>query len=331
MAKLGGVDEAGLGPLLGPLTLGFSVFEAPAGERGAACDLWSTLAPAVTSDPMKDKRRFVVADSKIVFKRTPRCSKRLEATALGFLALLDGTRRPHTDAARFLWNSPRELAPASDAVAMHPWYRGHARPLPAHQDASALELRVESLWQKMQRSEVKLLDAGVRVLPEGDLNRSFQQTSNKAETHWSASVAIYQRIWRDHAREGIELSIDRHGGRMHYGSRLAVAFQDAIVTLVSEAPERSEYELVERRGPRAMRMIFAERAEQASFAVALASCLAKYARETAMHAFNQWFAARAPELVATAGYRNDAQRWLADAEPVIARERLDRALLVRDR
>src|SRR5262245_39799384 len=109
MPKLGGVDEAGLGPLLGPLTLGFSVFEAPAGERGTSCNLWSALAPAVSADPMKDKRRFVVADSKIVFKRTPRCSKRLEATALGFLALLDRARRPHTDARRLLWHSPREL------------------------------------------------------------------------------------------------------------------------------------------------------------------------------------------------------------------------------
>jgi ribonuclease HII len=327
MAKFAGVDEAGLGPMLGPLTLGFSVFEAP----DAARDPWRALAPHVSDDPLRDAKSFVVADSKLVFKRTPRCRKRLEATALGFLALLDGARRPHTSVGRLLWETPTALAPEVEIVARHPWYRDLATKLPAHQDARTLELRVEGLWRAMERQGVRLLDAGVRVLPEGDLNRSFRETSNKAATHWAASLAIFQRIWREHAQGGLELFVDRHGGRMHYGPQLARAFTDASVMLVDEAPERSEYELTERRGPRAMRVIFAERAEQLSFAVALGSCLAKYARETAMDAFNAWFAERAPELVATAGYTTDARRWLLDAEQVIQRERLDRACLVRER
>ena len=325
--KFAGVDEAGLGPMLGPLTLGFSVFEAPVDAR----ELWSALAPVVTGDPSKDRERFVVADSKLVFKRTPRCAKRLEATALGFLALLDPARRPHTRVGRLLWETPSDLAASADVVARHPWYRDLAAVLPVHQDASVLELRVESLWRAMQRCEVKLLDAGLRVLPEGELNRSFAETSNKAATHWSASLAIFQRVWRQHAHGGIELCIDRHGGRMHYGSMLARSFTDASVLLVSETPERSEYDLAERRGPRKMRVVFAERAEQSSFAVALASCLAKYARETAMDSFNAWFAARAPDLTPTAGYTTDARRWLVDAAAVIAREQLDRSHLVRDR
>jgi len=327
MAKLAGVDEAGLGPMLGPLTLGFSVFEAPEAAR----DLWRALEPQVSDDPLRDAKGFVVADSKVVFKRTPRCRKRLEATALGFLALLDRARRPHTSVGRLLWETPSALAPEAEIVARHPWYRDLATKLPAHQDARTLELRVEGLWRAAERRGVKLLDAGVRVLPEGDLNRSFRETSNKAATHWAASLAIFQRIWREHAHGGLELTIDRHGGRMHYGPQLARAFTDANVLLVSETPVRSEYALAERRGPRAMRVVFAERAEQASFAVALGSCLAKYARETAMDAFNAWFAARAPELVATAGYTTDARRWLVDAAPVIQREQLDRACLVRER
>jgi hypothetical protein len=327
MPKFAGVDEAGLGPMLGPLTLGFSVFEAPAAAR----DLWRALAPAVSDDPLRDAKCFVVADSKLVFKRTPRCAKRLETTALGFLALRAPARRPHTSVGSLLWESPAALAPEAESVARHPWYRDLATKLPAHQDAMALELRVESLWRAMQRSQVELLDAGVRVLPEGELNRSFRETSNKAATHWTASLAIFQRIWREHAHGGLELFIDRHGGRMHYGPQLARAFTDASVMLVGESPERSEYQLSERRGPRAMRVIFAERAEQLSFAVALGSCLAKYARETAMNAFNAWFATRAPELVATAGYTTDARRWLGDARAVIERERLDRDCLVRER
>ena len=82
----GGLDEAGLGPLLGPLTLGFSVFRAPAGST----DLWRTLA-GVVAQKASTGAPFVVADSKRVFTRTARGASRLEATALGFLALLAET------------------------------------------------------------------------------------------------------------------------------------------------------------------------------------------------------------------------------------------------
>src|SRR5215470_3141982 len=66
---VGGIDEAGLGPLLGPLTIGFGVFRVPE----PSLDLWHELPSAVsrTLDP-GDEERIVVADSKVVFDRTPR-------------------------------------------------------------------------------------------------------------------------------------------------------------------------------------------------------------------------------------------------------------------
>jgi ribonuclease HII len=322
-----GVDEAGLGPILGPLALGFSAFRAP---RKAA-DPWRALAPIVSDDPRRDAGSFVVADSKRVFQRTARCARRLEATALGFLALLDAGRRPHTNVARFLWETPAELAVASNVVARHPWYRDGARRLPRHWDAESLELRVESLHRALRRAGIELLDAGVRVVPEAELNRSFDETSNKSLSHWHASRPIFRRLWERCATEELELVVDRHGGRMHYGSMLARDFQDASVLLVEEAPERSTYALKERRGPRSMRITFAERAEQASFAVALASCLAKYARESAMASLNEWFGARQAGLDPTAGYTTDGRRWLGDAHELIEREKIDRGVLVRTR
>jgi ribonuclease HII len=169
------------------------------------------------------------------------------------------------------------------------------------------------------------------VIPERDLNHSFHATDNKARTHWLASVRVFRRIWERHASDGIELVVDRHGGRIHYGSLLAQEFPEALVVLVDEEPECSRYSVTERAGPRSLRITFAEKAERLSFAVALASCLAKYARETAMDAFNAWFAVRAPSLRPTAGYNTDARRWLDDAAPVIDGERLDRTCLVRER
>jgi hypothetical protein len=322
-----GIDEAGLGPLLGPLTLGYSVFRAPAG----ATDLWRTLNGVVSQSPPDDRTAFIVADSKKVFARTPRSAARLEATALGFLSLLDARRKPPATAADLVWRTPRELAPDAAVLKLHCWYAGLDQSLPRWQDAGRLELRVETLARAMRAAGVELVDAGVRVLPEGDLNRSFERTNNKSLTHWESSAVLLRRLWDKHAHESLHLVVDRHGGRFHYGPLLARTFPEAGVELVRERPSLAEYRLAERAGPRRLHVLFAERAEQRSFSVALGSCLAKYAREACMHAFNDYFAGLAPDVAPTAGYNQDGRRWLADAAPHLARAGFDARQLVRTR
>ncbi len=326
-ATFAGIDEAGLGPLLGPLTLGFAVLRVPSHD----CDPWAALAPLVSDDPLHDARAFVVADSKQVFKRTARCHKRLEATALGFLALLQPTHAPRTNLARLLFESPAELAVAPQFIARHPWYREAARELPAHWDPLTLELRVESLVRALRRARIELVDAGVRTLTESALNDSFARTQNKSLTHWEFSCPLFRRVYEQHGAEGVELWVDRHGGRSHYGPLLGRAFPEALVEWIDESPQRSRYSIRARDRSRRMRIVFSEKAESSSFAVALGSCLAKYARECAMAAFNAYFAARSPALTPTAGYTTDARRWLAEAEALLARLELPHGDLVRER
>ena len=80
-----------------------------------------------------------------------------------------------------------------------------------------------------------------------------------------------------------------------------------------------------------MRVDFRAKGEEASFAVALSSCIAKYTRELVMEGFNRYFAERVEDLAPTAGYTTDGRRWLADAEAFLARAELDRDALVRQR
>jgi hypothetical protein len=326
-----GIDEAGLGPLLGPLCIGFSAFRAP----GESAELWSALESVVARAPKGADGRFVVADSKVVHARNPRGEQRLEDTALGFLALLDPARRPPPTGAALARHTPGELACAPEVWDLGPWNACLDRPLPRCRELAALELRTERLARALRAREVELVDGGVRVLPAEALNRSFAETNNKSKSLWDAAAPVIERLWRRYGGEGLRLTVDRQGGRMRYGGLLARALPRARVEVRSETPPCSEY-FVQQEDPRGgagrrMRITFAERAEQRSFAVALASCFAKYARETCMTAFNDYFHERAPGLRPTAGYTTDARRWLQDAEAVLADLPLAPTALVRRR
>ena len=63
-AVLCGIDEAGLGPLLGPLAIGYAAMSLPAPNA----DPWRLLGDLAGKRPGKT-RRLVVADSKKVFAR----------------------------------------------------------------------------------------------------------------------------------------------------------------------------------------------------------------------------------------------------------------------
>jgi ribonuclease HII len=309
LVTFAGVDEAGLGPLLGPLCLGYSVFRAPR----TRADLWIALADAVSAGVERSEQRFAVADSKRVFSRNARGAKRLEHTALGFLALLDPQRRPLADGDALCWDSPRELSVSRAEINAHPWYAALKTALPRHHERGALELSIERLWRVMQREQVTLLDAGVRVIPERALNASFVRTNNKSLSVWQELAPVLRRLYEQYAADGLRLSVDRQGGRSHYRSLLVELFPTAEVRALREREQLSAYTVTERDGARRMRILFAERGEQHSFAIALGSCLAKYAREICMDAFNASFAAHDPTLRPTAGYTTDGRRWLSDA------------------
>ena len=62
MAIVVGIDEAGYGPLLGPLVVSVAAFELPAEDVDA--DLWQRLAGTVTPTPRKRPGTLAIGDSK---------------------------------------------------------------------------------------------------------------------------------------------------------------------------------------------------------------------------------------------------------------------------
>ena len=326
---IAGIDEAGLGPLLGPLSIGYSVFRLP--EPGA--DPWRLLAPMVGKRAHK-RAKLVVADSKRVFQRSQPGAKRLESTALGFLALLDEAGRPPASALDLVFG---DVAPDRALVARHPWYE-HLPAIPAEQSAASLELLASLLGRRMREKELEILDAGVRLVPAGELNLSYGETENKGATVWLRCAEVLRHLWDRHGESSPRVTVDLLGGRIHYADLLREAFPEARVDVLFEGPEHAAYRLDEAHEraaeswlPKRMSIEFLAKGEDASFAVALASCLAKYTRELVMEGFNAYFGARDPELAPTAGYTTDGRRWLADARGAIRSAGIPDDVLVRER
>jgi len=67
MAILAGIDEAGFGPLLGPLVVSSSVFRTDADMSSA--DLWQVLRKSVGRTRSRLVGRLLIADSKKAYKR----------------------------------------------------------------------------------------------------------------------------------------------------------------------------------------------------------------------------------------------------------------------
>ena len=86
MAVVAGIDEAGYGPLLGPLVLTATVFSIPKSMIGQ--DLWNALSDSVSRRKAKRSGKIAVADSKKLYSRSEGLAA-LERTALSFMHLLD--------------------------------------------------------------------------------------------------------------------------------------------------------------------------------------------------------------------------------------------------
>jgi len=321
---LAGIDEAGLGPLLGSLSIGYAFLEAPA--DGA--EPWKCLRGLVARRPGR-RARMVVADSKLVFQRTPQGARRLETTVLGFRAQRGGPEAPagvERDPHGFLFDA---LAPPPLWRAL-PW--GAELPaLPCDTDPDSLELTSALLARRLERAGIAVLDAGVRLVPAGELNESFARTANKAVSVWEKVREVLRHAWAWRTRAPVRATVDMLGGRRHYGSLLGMAFPEARVTLVGETRGSSAYAIEARADGGRMDLEFRVGADRRVFEVALASCFAKYARELEMRALNAHFGRLQPELTPTAGYRGDGRRWLNEASEALARSGIAPELLVRSR
>lgn len=309
---LGGIDEAGLGPTLGPLVFGATLFRGP---PGALADPRATLAGVVERTFDASGERLGVDDSKRLFAGR-RSLAPLELPALALLV-------PGRDAPASLAELLAEEAPAATWPA---WYR-EGDPLPIAIERSALLRWRERLQAAFAAAGIEVAVARVEPLFEAELNAGFARGLNKADVVLERVGPLLRRMVDTARGSDVTITVDRLGGRRYYGDFLRHLFPLRPLAVLVEEPDRSRYRL--REGERTIEIAFEVGGDQNHLPIAWASVCAKYVRELFMARLNRCFGARKPSLLPTAGYPQDAERWLADAADVLAPG--ERASLVRQR
>lgn len=352
-----GMDEAGYGPLLGPLCVGMSAVRVASWEPGErAPDLWKLLGSAVCRKGSDARRRIPVADSKKL--KLPNDGKADPVTHLerGVLAFLGAMGvRPTTDSELLA-----ELG-ADAGVDEAAWYGGEAVGVPragrtggsGGAGGSAMTgVDANRLGLALREAGAEVMAVRCRVVGEGLFNELVRLAGTKAATTGWALAEHLRHAWDawgrvdDGGREsGLRVVCDRQGGRAAYAGFLEKAMRmpkgkggdgakemeagsaSVRVEVLEEGPVASRYEVRGTGADGAERMMvvrFQVEAEEAFLPVALASMTAKLVRETLMARLNRYWCARVPGLKATAGYTQDGRRWLRDVQAVMTKEERER-------
>jgi hypothetical protein len=303
-----GVDEAGYGPLLGPLVVGCCAFDiGDAGDSDNLPCLWKRLSRLVGKKRSASGRKLHINDSKLVY--SPAIGlKELERSVLAVLAA--ATEAP-VDLTDLFMRTAGHVVPE---LADYPWYGPCPdERFPLEQESVSIQGMANALRQEMARSGTLCMHLSARVVLERQLNAQIKATRNKSNVLFSVTAIHLDEMLRRHGHGPLTIVCDQHGGREYYASHLRLMFDQWSLEILSEGDGLAEYNL--HRNGNTVRLIFREKAEMSCLAVALASMLSKYLRETLMRRFNAFWAQQCPKVAPTAGYYGDGARFLRDIAP----------------
>ncbi len=316
---LAGIDEAGFGPILGPLVVSSSVFRLP--ENLVWADLWGILHKSISEKRTGLVGRLMIADSKKAFSRSIGV-RHLRRTVLAVL--------------RHLGSDPRHAGELLSALcpdclehlAEYPWYKQVDGYQLGGEDAD-VAIAASMLRADLAGQHIELVGLKSRCLEVAYYNRLVAEVKNKAKVLFTAVAELMQSAIEEFAGEDLEIVIDRQGGRCHYRRELQLMFSSMGLRVIHEDQNRSSYEMIS--GNSRVRVHFVVGADSRYLPVALASMACKYLREVLVDNINRYFTGFNAELKPTAGYWKDGLRFIEDIKTHIPDLSFDTNQLIRCR
>ncbi|MDR4505979.1 MAG: hypothetical protein MRK01_14495 [Candidatus Scalindua sp.] len=301
MAIIAGIDEAGYGPRIGPLVLTSVVMELP-----HWCDhdtnIWQLLGGAISDKVQNRGNRIVVNDSKKTYSQ--RSGLRiLEETVLSFIWSKNWKVTRFSDLLKLLSNLD------SSVLDKYPWYKGKDINLPVASSVSKIVQCAEMINSSASLQNILLREVKTIFLCVHEINRQIECTRNKAILLFNNSLQHMKEIFHCFGEKDPRVLIDKHGGRNYYHQLLTTGFQGHTVNVISEGNSISAYRILNET--KSMNVSFIKGADSKHFPTALASMFSKYIRELFIRLFNIYWQEQVKELKPTAGYPEDAERFLS--------------------
>lgn len=342
-----GIDEAGYGPMLGPLCVATSVFVVEDHDPAEGPpDLWKRLSKAVCRKAADRRRRIAVDDSKklkLANDGAVHPLRHLERGVLSFLAGASETcdrnqgEGASGSAANATTGGGKGFLPCTDGDLFDrlgvspcvdvPWYASSCA-LPVAHEADELAIAVAMMRRCATAAKVWCSMLACESIDAGEFNELLERFGNKANVNFGAVTKLVDRIWRRWPDAHPRVVVDRQGGRAYYLRPLQMVFPDAFITVLGETDTISRYRL-EQNGS-TVTISFEAESESRHLPTALASMTAKYVRELLMGRLNRYFRDHLPDVRPTAGYVQDARRYVNEIRPIIERLGVDRRRLVRN-
>jgi len=324
LAIVAGIDEAGLGPVLGPLVVSATAFSLP--DAKADASMWQLLAGAVCRKSGKRSTRIAIADSKELYSglRGQVGMGRLERGVLTMLATR-GLLPPSLEGLLEII-----CPPAISQAAAYPWYGSVQLPLPQVSSLVEMVLSANALDSAMRQAQVKWLTVRSETVFEHEFNH-LAQTSGKGVMLLDVTCRLLMHLWQmpEAQKDRLIIHVDRQGGRMRYLEPLSRVFEGCAFKIMEENETLSSYRLT--APGRYAEIYFVTDCENRQLPVALASMTSKYLRELFMRIYNSYWTHQVPGLAPTAGYYADGQRFYQDILPVVRKMGIDQQTLYRFR
>jgi ribonuclease HII len=323
MAILAGIDEAGYGPLLGPLVVSGTVFSIP--QNLLKADLWQVLQKAVSKDKKKLAGRLLVNDSKKAYSRSSG-THHLQRTILAALNILKDASRPSIP--QTTEDVIKQLSPSCFChLSEYPWYQ--QLNLTSLEPTEDLSIASGVFERTLLQNQMRILWMQTRFLEAGHYNQQLNKIKNKSRVLFIELCSLVHHIFKTfHDNDSpMQFLIDRQGGRIQYHLELMKMFPGMELTILTQSETLSSYEMTD--GKQSMRLHFATEADSKFFPVSLASMASKWVRELLMDELNRYFAGFCPGIKPTAGYWQDGQRFIADLHKTPFGQTLDKSRLIR--